>query len=301
MRYLFLSVFLFAFFLSTPVSAQYILPRQELLVDSGIRKIKIYKQEFGIYERLRVDEINLPDSFQEHLSWEIDLDSLGKIQEDKHWNHSFISYRRQWKYDDTGRIIYNSWNWMNLPDLSTTTTITDIDGGGYILQIFTKDQVTSIQKVDADNNLIYDAYYRGNDSTIFIQDVEQNKQVKRTYRNGKVIQLELWEWKMKNGKPVTYTELSQSFPNNSLTPIENKSEIFQVNEDGSLKLFGNFSGNNVYQKINFRNRYKKASGIQYNGPAMILDNFRMYSELMFEPSFTPDAPAYRLRYEYLKR
>lgn len=283
-----------------PSFAQFVLPEKQLLADSGITHIRIFKQSFGELKRDRDWQVSPNDTFTESLYYDIRLDTEAFYLQDFHYQHGKLFTHRSWVYNDTGLILASIIDYPNMPGMSRRSIVHFDSNGEFTTLKWGAHNRNQVTKGNQMGIMLYDIFYGENDSTVIVQDISEFKRTSSYYYQGKCSSIHRWEWTMENGKPIKYTESKKSYPFDKKEQGVKESTSFNVKEDGTLILFGWYSDNIDYTRISLSNWLQKVDPIRFAGPPMVLDSFPEYSMVMFEPAFTSISPAYRLRFEYLK-
>lgn len=294
MRLLLSVLFAFSFSLSF---AQYVLPKQQMLIDSSIHRVEIYRESIGVFNVYSKDTISLEFAPIKHLHYIILLDDSGRIVQEQSADNGELGGRTTYQYDEKGQLVETAkytrakkTSWAKVQALEN----------GQVERIFMDGQRKYQYVIDDSNGIcIFSGFYRETDSTITTQDPASYLRTQYFYRSGELIVKKEWQWIVKDGKPIRYVERHHQYIKDRDRKMGTTEEVFPVMEDGTLKLHGWYRDNIEYTSKRLENWAEPGPQLLPSSINRILDDYKTLWANQTNPiTFSGDMEYFNFHYVY---
>lgn len=297
MRSILSSSFLFLFSLA---QAQFVLPKQHLLRDSGIHHIHVNHLSLGIFNEMSGDTIDLGSKGKISTAYTLLLDDSARMIELVSYDRGKVYISQNFTYDAKGRLVKSrSQRYDKEPDSNYISFNSD---GSYEYFSLSSGRIREHALYNPDGIYLRHVYYTDHgDSVVDIQNPSEHSRIHIIYNKGKAVIKEEWIWKTKDGVPYEYVERYHQLVKDRVRKMGVTEDKFKVLKDGSLKLYGEFKDGYIYKRKNFKTWAKKGPELYDGSPKMYLDEFKYESPIQSRLiSFDGVAEQYLIQYVFEK-
>ncbi len=294
MRYLFSFLATLFFGLSF---GQYVLPKTQLLKDSGIHRVEVYWESLGVFNIYSKDTISQVISPVKKLHYIILLDDSGRVIQEQGVHDKGLGGRTTYGYDEKGRLIETA---QYSGEIKTSWAYVKELDNGKVESLF-MDRGRKYQWVIDDSNgiCLFSGLYRETDSTITTQEPDKYLRTQYFYSKGKLSVKKEWQWIVKNGKPIRYVERHHQYAKDRDRKRGRSEEVFPVKEDGSLTLHGWYSDNIEYTSKRLENWDKPGPKLLPSSIPLVLNDYKMiWPDQTRAITFSGDMEYFNLHYVY---
>jgi len=276
---------------------QYILPKAQLLIDSGIHRIEIYRESIGVFNFYSKDTLSKEANPVKILHYIILLDDSARIIQEQPVYDGETEGGTSYRYDDKGRLIETA---KYTGETKTSWAKVVDHENGQVERIFMDGERRYQYVIDDSNGIcLYSGFYRETDSTITTQDPEKYLRTQYFYRKGELLLKKEWQWIVKDGRPIQYVERYHQYVKDRDRKMGSTEEVFPVKEDGSLKLHGWFSDNIEYTSKRLENWAKPGPQLLPSSIHMTLNDYRtLWPDLTNPLTFSGDMEYFNFHYVY---
>lgn len=295
-------IFFFILLITSTLSAQYRLPKQEVLARDEVSAIAVSRVALRLENRMGLDVSEEPlDTARQHLMF-FYFNDLGKLDSVRHYpSESGFYVMDVMVYNQEGRLVRYMKVDKNRKIISESRV--DIQPNGELyMQLWDQGVLHSESFISSDSILYetrgYGSSGPGNSYSLYTYDLKEDIDTQSWYSNGELMRQEIHQWISEDGVPISliHTEYEKAQGDN---PGIFENGEYAVAEDGSVinemqgLLFDPFRLQNFYK------RHKEFNGLTPPFQALFtLDNLMKEQESTELLTFDGTEVVYRYEFDY---